>query len=245
MYAHLLTLPTRLPAGQWRMPATLCPQTLSASPDTAAAAADLLQLQQQQQQPQRPPAIAAPAGQPITSLQQLPPDVAKATALLEAPNPNAPGGKTQVYVLGVSHVSRVSCNQAKQLIRAVKPEVCLGAESVVCGVMHTVLSLTACGACVGSMGAAGRDSSPAVLLNAHCGVVWCVSPHTQVVMVEVCKDRVGLLVDAQDEDRRLETWHCRCVACVCVCGMCVCARACGVCATTAALLCRQPRAPAR
>lgn len=34
-------------------------------------------------------------------------------------------------------------------------------------------------------------------------------PH-QVVMVELCKERVGLLVDGENEDRRLETWHCRC-----------------------------------
>jgi hypothetical protein len=31
----------------------------------------------------------------------------------------------------------------------------------------------------------------------------------QVVMVELCKERVGLLVDPDNEDRRLETWHCR------------------------------------
>jgi hypothetical protein len=31
-------------------------------------------------------------------------------------------------------------------------------------------------------------------------------------MVELCKERVGLLVDAANEDRRLETWHCRCAA---------------------------------
>jgi hypothetical protein len=30
-------------------------------------------------------------------------------------------------------------------------------------------------------------------------------------MVELCKERVGLLVDGENEDRRLETWHCRCV----------------------------------
>jgi len=49
----------------------------------------------------------------------------------------------------------------------------------------------------------------------------CQTPHTaaaaaaavctvpQVVMVELCKERVGLLVDTENEDRRLETWHCR------------------------------------
>lgn len=76
---------------------------------------------------QRPPAIAAPptgASAPvITSLQQLPRDLANATALLEAPNASAPGGTTRVFVLGASHVSQVSCTQIKQLIRAVRPQV--------------------------------------------------------------------------------------------------------------------------
>lgn len=79
--------------------------------------------QEQLEQQRKPPAIAAPAGGPITSLQQLPQDIRNATAVLEAPNPAAPGGTTRVYVLGASHVSQVSCRQIKELIRAVKPEV--------------------------------------------------------------------------------------------------------------------------
>jgi pheromone shutdown protein TraB len=31
----------------------------------------------------------------------------------------------------------------------------------------------------------------------------------EVVMVELCKDRLALLVDPVNPDRRLETWHCR------------------------------------
>jgi pheromone shutdown protein TraB len=34
----------------------------------------------------------------------------------------------------------------------------------------------------------------------------------EVVMVELCKERLGLLVDPENPDRRLETWHCRFVA---------------------------------
>jgi pheromone shutdown protein TraB len=36
----------------------------------------------------------------------------------------------------------------------------------------------------------------------------------EVVMVELCKERLGLLVDPENPDRRLETWHCRCDSCV-------------------------------
>ena len=41
------------------------------------------------------------------------------------PNEAAPGGVTQVYVLAMSHVSEVSCDQIRELISAVKPEVVL------------------------------------------------------------------------------------------------------------------------
>uniref|UniRef100_A0A383WD58 Uncharacterized protein n=1 Tax=Tetradesmus obliquus TaxID=3088 RepID=A0A383WD58_TETOB len=92
------------------------------------------------------------AAAPVTSWQQLPTDLRNATAVLEAPNPAAPGGVTRVFVLGVSHVSQVSCDQIKQLVHAVRPE---------------------------------------------------------VVMVELCKERLGLLVDPVNPERRLDTWHCR------------------------------------
>jgi hypothetical protein len=48
---------------------------------------------------------------PITSLQQLPAKLRSNVALLEAPNAAAAGGITRVFVLAVSHVSRVSCDQ--------------------------------------------------------------------------------------------------------------------------------------
>jgi hypothetical protein len=52
-------------------------------------------------------ASTSAAAAPVTSWQQLPADLRNATAVLEAPNPAAPGGVTKVFVLGVSHVSQV------------------------------------------------------------------------------------------------------------------------------------------
>ncbi len=95
---------------------------------------------------------ATPAPSAVTCREQLPPELANAVAVLQAPNPAAPGGMTRVFVLGVSHVSERSCDQTRQLVRAVRPE---------------------------------------------------------VVLVELCKERVGLLVDPVQPDRRAETWHCR------------------------------------
>jgi pheromone shutdown protein TraB len=36
----------------------------------------------------------------------------------------------------------------------------------------------------------------------------------EVVMVELCKERLGLLVDPINPERRLETWHCRWASCM-------------------------------
>lgn len=44
-------------------------------------------------------------------------------AVLEAASEGAPGGRARAYVLGVSHVSRESCEEAAELIRAVRPDV--------------------------------------------------------------------------------------------------------------------------
>jgi len=46
-------------------------------------------------------------------------------AVLDAPNPAAPGGRTTVYVLGMSHVSQRSCEDIEQLVRLVRPDVVL------------------------------------------------------------------------------------------------------------------------
>jgi pheromone shutdown protein TraB len=70
--------------------------------------------------------------------------------VLEAPN--ASGGTARVYVMGVSHVSKIQAQQVKTLIRAVRPE---------------------------------------------------------VVCVELCKERVGLLVDDRMEAQTTNLWHVR------------------------------------
>lgn len=43
----------------------------------------------------------------VTRWEDLPSDLRNATAVLEAVNPAAPGGKSKVFLLGVSHVSKV------------------------------------------------------------------------------------------------------------------------------------------
>ena len=46
-------------------------------------------------------------------------------AVLDAPNPAAPGGRTTVYVLGMSHVSRRSCQDTEELVGLVRPDIVL------------------------------------------------------------------------------------------------------------------------
>jgi hypothetical protein len=53
----------------------------------------------------------------------LPRDLRNATVLLELPNPAAGGPPLQVFVLGISHCSRVSASHIQQLIAEVKPDV--------------------------------------------------------------------------------------------------------------------------
>lgn len=43
------------------------------------------------------------------------------TAVLSVPNAEAPAGNTQVYVLGMSHVSKRSLQHIEQLISLVRP----------------------------------------------------------------------------------------------------------------------------
>lgn len=54
---------------------------------------------------------------------QLSAEVRRDTAVLEARNDNAPGSRVKAYVLGVSHVSRESCEEAAELIASVRPDV--------------------------------------------------------------------------------------------------------------------------
>jgi len=82
---------------------------------------------------------------------ELPPLLRNNVACLQVPNKEAPGGSTEVYVLGMSHVSKKSVDQVKELIRLVEPE---------------------------------------------------------VVGVELCKDRLPLLINAES-DTTPNIWHCR------------------------------------
>ncbi|GFH19905.1 predicted protein, partial [Haematococcus lacustris] len=83
---------------------------------------------------------------------KLPDSLLNSVVVLDAPNPAAPGGVTKVYLLAMSHVSKVSVDQVRQLVRCVRPEV-LG--------------------------------------------------------LELCKDRLGLLVDGQEDSVARQLWHCR------------------------------------
>lgn len=78
----------------------------------------------------------------------LEPSLRRTTAILDVPNPKSPTGTTKVYILAMSHVSAMSCEHVRQLIRAVRPD---------------------------------------------------------TVMVEVCKDRVGLLATEPPSGERM--WH--------------------------------------
>jgi hypothetical protein len=60
---------------------------------------------------------------PPPSKAELPPELRDSVAVLSAPNPEAPGGETAVYVLGMSHVSAVSVGMVSTLITAVRPGV--------------------------------------------------------------------------------------------------------------------------
>lgn len=57
-------------------------------------------------------AISTPNSRPI-SLDQLPCPLRDSVIVLSAPNPQAPGGQTPVYVLGVSHVSKTSLDRVR------------------------------------------------------------------------------------------------------------------------------------
>lgn len=54
---------------------------------------------------------------------ELPAEIQNAVVKLQASNAAAPGGQTEVYILGMSHVSRESVKAVRSLIEAVKPEV--------------------------------------------------------------------------------------------------------------------------
>ena len=54
----------------------------------------------------------------------MPAALANSVVRLEAANSRAPNGKTEVLLLGMSHVSKESVAAVRSLIAAVRPEVC-------------------------------------------------------------------------------------------------------------------------
>jgi len=64
-----------------------------------------------------------PAQRRPLSPYELPPELRNPVAVLQAKNPDAPGGATQVYVLGISHVAKSDCKRARDLIKLVKPDI--------------------------------------------------------------------------------------------------------------------------
>lgn len=59
----------------------------------------------------------------------IPKEVQNSVVKLQAPNANAREGHTDVFVLGMSHVSHESVKAVRSLIESVKPEVCLHVHS--------------------------------------------------------------------------------------------------------------------
>jgi hypothetical protein len=68
-------------------------------------------------------ATSAPPTNQTAPIPELSVEIRRDTAVLEAASEGAPGGRARAYVLGVSHVSRESCEEAAELIRAVRPDV--------------------------------------------------------------------------------------------------------------------------
>ena len=54
---------------------------------------------------------------------QIPDDIRNSVVHLKAANPDAPDSHTDVYLLGMSHVSQKSVQAVRSLIEATKPEV--------------------------------------------------------------------------------------------------------------------------
>lgn len=67
--------------------------------------------------------LQAPATKRVENAADLPPQLRNNVAVLDAPNPAAPGGKTKVFLLAMSHVSQRSLDDVRALIRATRPEV--------------------------------------------------------------------------------------------------------------------------
>jgi hypothetical protein len=155
-------------------------------------------------------------------------------AVLQAPNPTAPGGVTSVYLLGMSHVSQVRPAQPSPAQPSPAPRRPAQPRALPPGCRHNSLpaqpqlrhpqpaeappqpGAPACAALPQHPLPAARPSArscpaarPPPPPQASCDqireLIKLVRP--EVVMVEVCKDRLALLVDA--ESKAKDTWICR------------------------------------
>lgn len=115
---------------------------------------------------------------------EVPTSIADSVVRLQAENPDAPDGHTDVYLLGMSHVSKASVNAVQALISAIRPEV-----------LHcppkNFHELPIC----------GND-----LVSSLVALTWSCTQ--QVVLVEVCMDRVGLMMNP-DGPRDVQLWASR------------------------------------
>lgn len=69
------------------------------------------------------PAYTTTYTQAPATFSQLPQAIRDTTVVLHVDNPSSPTGKTTVYLLGVSHISKRSAEHVKDLISTVKPQV--------------------------------------------------------------------------------------------------------------------------
>jgi hypothetical protein len=138
-----------------------------------------------------PPRQAAPAGDALAG---LPRPLRDACAVLQAP-------RGTVYVLGVSHVSSVACDQVR------------GARGRGGGVPSARAADRA------RARGARRMAVPATRTRASSPFRPPPTPHTQikqligtvkpeVVVVELCKDRATMLVDPETNQKAPDTWIC-------------------------------------
>lgn len=104
------------------LPASLRRAEVSAS---AAATADIeaKTLEARQDNAKRARSNEASTAHRPKDRNELPEELRDVTAVLSVPNTHAPAGSTQVYLLGMSHVSKRSLQHIEQLISLVRPEV--------------------------------------------------------------------------------------------------------------------------
>lgn len=127
---------------------------------------------------------------------ELPPSLRNNVAVLHVPNAEAPGGRTDVYLLAMSHVSKKSVQQV------------IGA----CRCRHGTCAQHRSRRPRGTTTAAAIHRTSTHALPQVKDLIRLVKP--EVVGVELCKDRIPLLID-NEADTLPNIWHCRRVRAAC------------------------------